>query len=154
MSDSISSDDSLNRRDHPARLRQRIAQLADQGSRVLTGLPESAVDFRRKESAPSPRELLAEVNRALLRTYHWVTRCELPAPSAADWSANVEWFFETLKRFDALLATEEPIHDESWFRDAWFMLDSELGRAAVYLYQIGRTRGAAGSTGSGHKDSL
>jgi hypothetical protein len=122
-------------------LRHAVATLAYRGGKVLRGAPESFATFRAGEGVRTPGEILAHVGdlfdwaSSLARGEH-VWRDSPPVT----WEAGTERFFETLGRFDALLASETPLA-----RSAEKLFQGPVADALAHVGQIAILRRLAGS---------
>ena len=91
-------------------LRHAVATLAYRGGKVLRDAPEGFASFRIGEKTRTPGEILAHIND-LLDWALWIARGEHrwnnSVPQA--WEREIARFFDSLARFDALLASDEPL---------------------------------------------
>jgi len=91
-------------------LRHAVATLAYRGGKAVREVPAQVETFRVGEKTRTPAEILAHVGD-LLDWAVWLAKGEHrwqdsgPLP----WDREVARFFEGLERFDALLASDEPL---------------------------------------------
>jgi hypothetical protein len=91
-------------------LRHTVATLAYRGGKAVRGAPESFAGFRAVEGSRTPGEILAHVNDLFdwalqLADGKHVWKDSTPLP----WEEEVARFHEGLSRFDARLASAEPL---------------------------------------------
>lgn len=97
-----------------ALLRHTVATLAYRASKPLRDAPDSFGTFRACESARTPVEILAHLGDLFdwgLSIAQGQQKWYNSAP--LDWDSEVERFFETLRKFDAYVASEEPLHESA-----------------------------------------
>jgi hypothetical protein len=102
---SVSADDASR-----ALLRHTVATLAYRGGKALRGAPASFADFQAGQKTRTPVQILAHVGDlfdwalSLAKGEHaWKDSTPLP------WDQETARFFATLGRFDAFLASVEPL---------------------------------------------
>ena len=91
-------------------LRHTVATLAYRGGKAVTGVPEGFSDFRAGESARTPGQILAHICDLM----DWALTIASGKPSWHDstpleWSGDVSRFFSAIEKFDAYLASGEPL---------------------------------------------
>lgn len=91
-------------------LRHSLATLAYRGGKTLKGAPADFASFRASEGTRTPAEILAHIGDL----FDWALaiadgRMEWHDSAPLPWPDEVVRFFETLGRFDARLATGEPL---------------------------------------------
>jgi hypothetical protein len=93
-----------------ALLRHTVATLAYRGGKALRGAPASFADFQAGQKTRTPVQILAHVGDlfdwalSLAKGEHaWKDSTPLP------WDQETARFFATLERFDAFLASVEPL---------------------------------------------
>src|SRR5258705_10625675 len=96
--------------DAQALLRHAVATVAYRGGKVLRDTPDDFGDFVAAQGARTPRQILAHVNDLFdwalqLADGQHVWRGSLPL----GWRAETARFFDGLGRFDARLASSEPL---------------------------------------------
>ena len=93
-----------------ALLRHTVATLAYRGGKALRGAPEGFAEFRAGGTTRTPGQILAHVGDLL----DWALalargeRVWKDSPPLS-WEAGSRRFFEGLERFEALLASDEPL---------------------------------------------
>lgn len=91
-------------------LRHTLATLAYRGGKVVRGAPTGFESFRVGESSRTPAEVLAHVGDLLDWAVSMATGEERWHDSKAlPWDGEVQRFFDGLSRFDAVLASEQPL---------------------------------------------
>src|SRR5262249_40081310 len=122
-------------------LRHAVATVAYRGGKALRGAPPSFADFRVAESSRTPAQILAHIGDL----YDWVlTQAKgaeaWHASKPLPWEEEIARFHETLKRFDAYLASEAPLHapPEELFRGA-------VADSLTHIGQIAMLRRVAGA---------
>lgn len=92
-------------------LRHTLATLAYRGGKALRQAPEGFSEFQAGEGVRTPGQILAHVGDLFdwglsiaLGQQKWHDSKPLP------WEQEVERFFTALKKFDAFLASSEPVH--------------------------------------------
>ena len=91
-------------------LRHTVATVAYRGGKALRGAPDSFANFRVGESSRTPAKILAHLGDL----FDWALSMAQGETAWRDsdplfWKAEVERFFATLKKFDDLLASSEPL---------------------------------------------
>lgn len=91
-------------------LRHALATLAYRGGKALHGAPPEFAAFRAAEGARTPAQVLAHIGDLL----DWSLTIAAGAPQwkqtpPASWDADVARFFEALRRFDGVLASDAPL---------------------------------------------
>ena len=91
-------------------LRHTVATLAYRGGKAVTGVPEGFSDFRAGESARTPGQILAHICDLM----DWALTIASGKPGWHDstpleWSGDVSRFFAAIEKFDAYLASGEPL---------------------------------------------
>lgn len=91
-------------------LRHTVATLAYRGGKVLRGAPSSFASVRIGEKTRTPVEILAHIGD-LLDWALWLAKGEHRWNNTVPqvWDHEVARFFDSLARFDALLASTEPL---------------------------------------------
>ena len=94
-------------------LRHTVATVAYRGRKAVTGAPDGFAEFRASESSRTPGEILAHVGDL----FDWALSMAKGQQAWRDsapqkWPQEVARFFETLTRFDAWLASDEPLATE------------------------------------------
>lgn len=91
-------------------LRHTVATLAYRGGKVLRGAPSSFASLRIGEKTRTPVEILAHIGDLLDWTL-WLAKGEHRWNNTVPqvWDREVARFFDSLARFDALLASTEPL---------------------------------------------
>jgi hypothetical protein len=91
-------------------LRHTVATLAYRGGKVLRDAPSSFASLRIGEKTRTPVEILAHIGD-LLDWALWLAKGEHRWNNTAPqvWDREVARFFDSLARFDALLASTEPL---------------------------------------------
>ncbi len=124
-----------------ALLRHTVATLAYRGGKALRDAPADFSVFRAREGTRTPGEILAHIGDLL----DWA--CVLAKGSqtfrdtpAGTWDAGVARFFDGLARFDAQLASDEPLGFP-----AERLFQGPIADALSHIGQIGMLRRMAGS---------
>jgi hypothetical protein len=122
-------------------LRHTVATLAYRGGKALRGAPPEFATFRAGGSSRTPAEILAHVGDLLdwaveLCAGRHTWRNATPGP----WESEVERFFDGLRRFDAVLASEAPLGFP-----AERLFQGPVADALTHVGQIGMLRRLAGS---------
>ncbi len=91
-------------------LRHTVATLAYRGGKAVTGVPEGFSDFRAGESARTPGQILAHICDLM----DWALAMASGKPGWKDstpleWGEEVSRLFSALEKFDAYLASGEPL---------------------------------------------
>ena len=122
-------------------LRHTVATLAYRGGKAVRGAPASFAGFRAVEGSRTPGEILAHVNDLFdwavqLADGEHVWKDSTPLP----WEKEVARFYEGLSRFDARLASAEPLGcpEEKLFQ-------GPIADALTHVGQIAMLRRIAGS---------
>jgi hypothetical protein len=122
-------------------LRHTVATLAYRGGKAVRGAPASFAGFRAVEGSRTPGEILAHVNDLFdwalqLADGKHVWKDSTPLP----WEEEVARFHEGLSRFDARLASAEPLGcpEEKLFQ-------GPIADALTHVGQIAMLRRIAGS---------
>src|SRR5262245_24810943 len=92
-------------------LRHTLATLAYRAGKAVRNAPQTFAAFTAGSSSRTPAQILAHMGDL----FDWalsMARGKQPWKNSTPlaWDAEVERFFETLARFDAYLASEEPLH--------------------------------------------
>jgi hypothetical protein len=92
-------------------LRHAVATVAYRGGKAVRDVPEGFGHFKAVDSIRTPVQLLSHISDL----YDWALSLakgaqEWQAAEPAAWEEEVARFFQTLERFDAYLASDEPIH--------------------------------------------
>ena len=127
----------------PARqlLRHSIATVAYRSGKALRGAPEHFDSFHIGDKTRTPAQILAHLGDlfdwalSLARGQQaWHDSTPLP------WSAELDRFFASLKKFDDYLASDEPLH-----APAEGMFQAPVADALTHIGQIAMLRRLAGS---------
>jgi hypothetical protein len=91
-------------------LRHTVATLAYRGGKALRGAPAGFATFRAGESSRTPLEILAHLGDL----FDWaVALCEgrhtWRNAEPGSWESEAERFFDGLRRFDEILASDAPL---------------------------------------------
>jgi len=91
-------------------LRHTLATLAYRGGKTLRGAPEDFAAYRASEGTRTPAQILAHIGDL----FDWAIaiadgRMEWHDSTPLPWPDETARFFDTLGRFDARLATGEPL---------------------------------------------
>ena len=121
-------------------LRHTLATLAYRGGKVMRGAPEGFADFRAGEKTRTPLQIVAHLGD-LLEWGAVLARGEKSWKEATPqaWDLEVERFFECLRRFDELLATEQPLGCS-----AERLFQGPIADAFTHVGQLAMLRGLAG----------
>jgi hypothetical protein len=126
----------------PARqlLRHAVATVAYRGGKALRGTPESFAAFTLGDSPRTPAKILAHMGDL----FDWaltIARGETAWKDAKplSWSAEVERFLASLKKFDDFLASAERLH-----APAEGLLQGPIADALTHIGQIAMLRRLAG----------
>ena len=122
-------------------LRHTLATLAYRGGKVLRGAPDGFAEFRVGETSRTPGRILAHIGDLL----DWALSLALGAEAWREvppqgWEADVNRFFDALRRFDDVLAADTPIacSPEQLFQ-------GPIADALTHVGQIAMLRRLAGS---------
>ena len=122
-------------------LRHAVATVAYRGGKALRGAPPAFAGYRAREGTRTPGEILAHVGDlfdwALSLAQGRQTWRDTPA---SDWDADVARFFEALARFDARLASGEPLG-----HSAEKLFQGPVADALAHIGQIAMLRRMSGS---------
>ena len=122
-------------------LRHAVATVAYRGGKTLRGAPDHFASFHIGDKTRTPAQILAHMGDLFdwafsiaqgQQTWHDST----PLP----WNAEVERFFSAAKKFDDLLASDEPLHGS-----AEGFLQAPVADALTHIGQIAMLRRLAGS---------
>ncbi len=126
-------------------LRHTLATLAYRAAKALRGIPEPAREFPSGDGGPTARQILAHMGDLL----DWALSMAQGNPAwrnsaPLEWDREVERFFAALEKFDAYLASGEPLHapEERLFQ-------GPLADALTHTGQIAMLRRMAGAKMSG-----
>src|SRR5688500_17955063 len=91
-------------------LRHTVATVAYRGGKAIRGTTDAFASFKPADAARSPAQILAHISDL----YDWALTLAKGAQAWNDstplaWSQEMARFFDTLARFDAYLASPEPI---------------------------------------------
>jgi hypothetical protein len=121
-------------------LRHALATLAYRGGKVMRNAPEGFADFRAGEKTRSPLQIVAHIGDLM----EWGTalaRGEKTWKEATpqSWDLEVARFFDTLRLFDELLASDQPLGcaGERLFQ-------GPIADAFTHVGQLAMLRGLAG----------
>ncbi len=127
----------------PARqlLRHTVATVAYRGAKALRGAPDHFASFHIGDKTRTPAQILAHLGDLFDWAFStaqgqqaWHDATPLP------WNAEIERFFAALKKFDDLLASDEPLH-----APAEGLFQGPVGDALTHVGQIAMLRRLAGS---------
>ena len=121
-------------------LRHTLATLAYRGGKVMRGAPEGFADFRAGEKTRTPLQIVAHLGD-LLEWGAVLARGEKSWKEATpqSWDREVERFFECLRRFDDLLASDQPLGCS-----AERLFQGPIADAFTHVGQLAMLRGLAG----------
>jgi hypothetical protein len=121
-------------------LRHALATLAYRGGKVMRNPPEGFADFRAGEKTRTPLQIVAHLGD-LLEWGAVLARGEKSWKEATpqSWDLEVERFFECLRRFDDLLASDQPLGCS-----AERLFQGPIADAFTHVGQIAMLRGLAG----------
>jgi hypothetical protein len=93
-------------------LRHALATIAYRGGKAVRGAPESFATFKVHEASRTPADILAHVGDL----FDWALSLAKGAQAWRDatplpWEQEAERFFASLGRFDAYLASSEPLNE-------------------------------------------
>jgi len=126
---------------HRPFLRHTVATLAYRGGKALRGAPEGFGTFQLQEGSRTPLEILSHVGDlfdwavSLFQGQHVWRPAEL-----GTWEAQVERFFDGLRRFDEALASPEPLGFS-----AEKLFQGPIADAFTHIGQIALLRRLAGA---------
>jgi len=120
--------------------RHTVATLAYRGGKALRGAPPEFASYQAAETTRTPGQILAHVGDLLAWSLsvargkeEWHNSAPLP------WDREVQRFFAALERFDAYLASEEPLHES-----AEKLFQGPVADALTHVGQIAMLRRMAG----------
>lgn len=121
-------------------LRHTLATLAYRGGKAMRDAPEGFADFRAGEKTRTPLQIVAHIGDLL----EWgivLARGEKNWNEAKpqSWDAEVERFFDALRRFDGLLASDQPLGCS-----AERLFQGPIADAFTHVGQLAMLRGLAG----------
>jgi hypothetical protein len=121
-------------------LRHTLATLAYRGGKVMRGAPEGFADFRAGEKTRTPLQIVAHLGD-LLEWAAVLARGEKSwkETTPQSWDREVERFFECLRRFDDLLASDQPLGCS-----AERLFQGPIADAFTHVGQLAMLRGLAG----------
>lgn len=127
----------------PARelLRHAVATLAYRGGKAIRGAPAGFESFEASPTSRTPGQILAHVGDlfdwavSLARGGH-----EWKDTPPSSWDADAARFFRCLERFDAILASDEPLA-----RSAEKLFQGPVADALAHVGQIALLRRMAGA---------
>jgi hypothetical protein len=121
-------------------LRHALATLAYRGGKVMRNAPEGFADFRAGEKTRTPLQIVAHLGD-LLEWGAVLARGEKSWKEATpqSWDLEVERFFECLRRFDDLLASDQPLGCS-----AERLFQGPIADAFTHVGQLAMLRGLAG----------
>lgn len=95
-------------------LRHALATIAYRGGKAVRGAPESFATFKVHASSRTPAEILAHIGDL----FDWALSLAKGAQAWRDskplsWDSETARFFESLGRFDAYLASDEPLGESA-----------------------------------------
>jgi hypothetical protein len=131
----------------PARqfLRHALATVAYRGGKALRGAPESFANFQIGDKPKTPAEIVAHMGDL----FEWALSMARGEQAWKDskplpWETEAARFFETVKKFDDFLASEEPLQApiEGLFQ-------GPVADALTHVGQIAMLRRLAGAAISG-----
>lgn len=122
-------------------LRHTVATLAYRGAKALRGAPAGFDGFRVAEGTRAPGQILAHVGD-LLDWALWLAKGEHVWSDSAPlpWDEEVARFFGALERFDAYLASSEPL---GWSAERLFQ--GPIADALTHVGQLTMLRRLAGA---------
>ncbi len=117
-------------------LRHAVATLAYRGGKAVQGAPANFSDFRVGEKTRTPGEILAHIGD-LLDWALWLAKGENRGQNSKPlpWEQEVERFFAELRKFDAYLASDEPL-----MNPAEKLFQGPISDALTHVGQIGMLR--------------
>lgn len=122
-------------------LRHTVATLAYRAGKAFRGAPDSFAEFRISETSRTPGQILAHLGDL----FDWVLsmakgKQEWHDSPPLPWAGGVNRFFAALERFDAYLATEQPLSFS-----AKKLFQGPVADALTHVGQIAMLRRLAGS---------
>jgi hypothetical protein len=122
-------------------LRHTVATLAYRGGKALRGAPDGFAAFRAAGTVRTPGEILAHVGDLL----DWAVSLakgqqEWKDSQPLSWDAGTTRFFDGLGRFDAVLASEQPLASP-----AETLFQGPIADAFAHIGQIAILRRIAGA---------
>jgi hypothetical protein len=122
-------------------LRHAVATVAYRGAKAVRGAPESFAGFRIGDATRAPVKLVAHIGDL----FDWALSMAQGKQAWSDsepldWTAELERFFGTLKRFDDYLALDEPLHV-----GAEKLLQGPVADALTHVGQLAMLRRVAGA---------
>jgi hypothetical protein len=121
-------------------LRHTLATLAYRGGKVMRNAPEGFADFRAGEKTRTPLQIVAHLGDLLewgAVLAHGEKSWKEATPQS--WDLEVERFFESLRRFDDLLASDQPLGCS-----AERLFQGPIADAFTHVGQLAMLRGLAG----------
>ncbi len=117
-------------------LRHAVATLAYRGGKAVQGAPANFSDFRVGEKSRTPGEILAHIGD-LLDWALWLAKGENRGQNSKPlpWEKEVERFFAELRKFDAYLASDQPLKNP-----AEKLFQGPIADALTHVGQIGMLR--------------
>jgi hypothetical protein len=121
-------------------LRHTLATLAYRGGKVVRHAPDGFADFRAGDKTRAPLQIVAHLGDLM----EWGTalaRGEKTWKEAVpqSWDLEVARFFDTIRRFDELLASDEPLG-----YSAERLFQGPIADAFTHVGQLAMLRGLAG----------
>jgi hypothetical protein len=126
--------------DQSLALRHFLATLAYRGTNVLREMPSSVATRRPHPAVRTPLEILNHINGVLTYAHSFFVPYDSTRPEIAEWSTEVERFFDVLRRLDDSLSAGPP-RGVSELQ----LLQGPFADAMLHLGQIGILRRMAGS---------
>jgi hypothetical protein len=123
-------------------LRHTVATLAYRGGKAIRGVPPDVAVFKAGPGTRTPAQILAHVCD-LLDWALTLARDEQAwhdSPPQAEWARDVDRFFDALARFDAYLASDQPLG-----RPVELLFQGPVADALTHVGQIALLRRLAGS---------
>jgi hypothetical protein len=127
----------------PARqlLRHTVATVAYRGGKALRGAPEHFASFHIGDKTRTPAQILAHMGDL----FDWALSIAQGKQAWHDstplpWNAEIERFFAALKKFDDLLASDEPLNGL-----AEGLFQGPIADSLTHIGQIAMLRRLAGS---------
>lgn len=122
-------------------LRHAVATVAYRGGKAVRGAPPGFESFRVAPSSRTPGEILAHIGDLFdwaLSLAQGINAFKESPPGP--WDADVARFFESLQRFDAVLASDAPLG-----RPAEKLFQGPVADALTHVGQIAMLRRMAGA---------
>src|SRR5882672_9038639 len=121
-------------------LRHALATLAYRGGKVVRNAPEGFADFRAGEKTRTPLQIVAHIGDLMewgtaLARGEKIWKEATPQP----WDLEVARFFDTIRRFDELLASDQPLGSS-----AERLFQGPIADAFTHVGQLAMLRGLAG----------